>query len=144
MTNTGHYPPGFGPLRKNNKIPVSKCCSQIKDRMSEKAKPKNLDLKKVRNHKLERGTFKMENVTKATKIFHGQENGLLSYFVSVLSIYFFSKKKEVIGITVSLQCQKTAHSPSTKSIQLCSASSHFWGHLESIQIVSVQPFDLTD
>ena len=61
--------------------------------MSEKAKPKNLDLKKVRNHKLERGTFKMENVTKATKIFHGQENGLLSYFFSVLSIYFFSKKK---------------------------------------------------
>ena len=93
MTNTGHYPPGFGPLRKNNKIPVSKCCIQIKDRMSEKAKPKNLDLKKVRNHKLERGTFKMENVTKATKIFHGQENGLLSYFVSVLSIYFFFQKK---------------------------------------------------
>ena len=61
--------------------------------MSEKAKPKNLDLKKVRNHKLEWGTFKMENVTKATKIFHGQENGLLSNFVSVLSIYFFSKKK---------------------------------------------------
>ena len=111
--------------------------------MSEKAKPKNLDLKIVRNHKLERGTFKRENVTKATKIFHWQVNGLLSYFVSVLSI-FFPKKKEVIGITVSLQCQKTAHSPSTKSIQLCSASSHFWGHLESIQIVSVQPFDVTE
>ena len=61
--------------------------------MSEKAKLKKLDLKLVRNHKLEWGTFKIENVTKATKIFHGQENGLLSYFVSVLSIYFFSKKK---------------------------------------------------
>ena len=110
--------------------------------MSEKAKPKNLDLKIVRNHKLERGTFKMQNVTKATKIFHGQENGLLSYFVSVSSFFFF-QKKEVIGNTVSLQCQ-TAHSPSTKSIQLRSASSHFWGHLESIQIVSVQPFDVTE
>ena len=111
--------------------------------MSEKAKPKKLDLIKVRNHKLQRGTFKIENVTKATKVFHGQENGLLSYFVSVSSIYFF-QKKEVIGNTVSLQCQKTAHSPSTKSIQLCSARSHFWGHLESIQIVSVQPFDVTE
>ena len=110
--------------------------------MSEKAKPKKLDLIKVRNHKLERGTFKIENVTKATKIFHGQENGLLSYFVSVSSFFFF-QKKEVIGNTVSLQSQ-TAHSPSTKSIQLCSASSHFWGHLESIQIVSVQPFDVTE
>ena len=93
MTNTGHYPPGFGPLRKNNKIPVSKCCIQIKDRMSEKAKPKNLDLKKVRNHKLERGTFKMENFTKATKIFHGQENGLLSYFVCFIYLFFFQKKR---------------------------------------------------
>ena len=62
--------------------------------MSEKAKPKKLDLIKVRNHKLERGTFKIENVTKATKIFHGQENGLLSYFVSVSSIFFFQKKKK--------------------------------------------------
>ena len=61
--------------------------------MSEKAKPKKLDLKIVRNHKLERGTFKIENVTKATKIFRGQENGLLSYFVSVLFIYFFKKKR---------------------------------------------------
>ena len=60
--------------------------------MSEKAKPKNLDLKKVRNHKLERGTFKMENVTKTTKIFHGQENGLLSYFLFYL--FFFFPKKE--------------------------------------------------
>ena len=95
MTNTGHYLPGFGPLRKNNKIPVSKCCiRQINDRMSEKAKPKNLDLKIVRNHKLERGTFKIENVTKATKIFHWQVNGLLSYFVSVLSIFFSKKKKK--------------------------------------------------
>ena len=85
----------------------------------------------------------MENVTKATKIFHWQENGLRSYFVSVLSIFFF-QKKEVIGNTVNLQCQKTVHSPSTESIQLCSASSHFWGHLESIQIVSVQPFDVTE
>ena len=61
--------------------------------MSEKAKPKKLDLKIVRNHKLERGTFKIENVTKATKIFRGQENGLLSYFVSVLFIYLFFQKK---------------------------------------------------
>ena len=61
--------------------------------MSEKAKPKKLDLIKVRNHKLERGTFKIENVTKATKIFHEQENGLLSYFVSVSSIFFSKKKK---------------------------------------------------
>ena len=61
--------------------------------MSEKAKPKNLDLKIVRNHKLERGTFKRENVTKATKIFHWQVNGLLSYFVSVLSIFFPKKKR---------------------------------------------------
>ena len=75
--------------------------------MSEKATLKKLDLIKVRNSKLQRETFKTENVTKATKIFHGQENGLLSYFVSVSSIYFFSKKKEVIGNTVSLQCQKT-------------------------------------
>ena len=112
--------------------------------MSEKATLKKLDLIKVRNSKLQRETFKTENVTKATKIFHGQENGLLSYFVSVSSIYFFSKKTEVIRNTVSLQCQKTTHSPSTKSIQLCSASSHFWGHLESIQIVSVQPFDVTE
>ena len=107
--------------------------------MSEKAKPKKLDLKIVRNHKLERGTFKIENVTKATKIFRGQENGLLSYFVSVLFIYFF-KKKEEIGNTVS----HSAHSSSAKSIQLCSESSHFWGNLESIQIVSVQPFDVTE
>ena len=83
--------------------------------MSEKAKTKKLDLKIVRKHKLERGTFKIENVTKATKIFHEQKNGLLSCFVSVLSIFFF-QKKEVIGNTVSLQCQKTAHSPSTKTI----------------------------
>ena len=61
--------------------------------MSEKAKTKKLDLKIVRNHKLERGTFKIENVTKATKIFHEQKNSLLSCFVSVLSIYFFSKKR---------------------------------------------------
>ena len=61
--------------------------------MSEKAKPKKLDLIKVRNHKLQRETFKTENVTKSTKIFHGQENGLLSYFVSVSSIYFFFQKK---------------------------------------------------
>ena len=109
--------------------------------MSEKAKPKKLDLKIVRNHKLERGTFKIENVTKATKIFHGQENGLLSYFVSVLFLYlFFQKKKEEIGNTES----HSAHSPSTKSIQLCSESSHFWANLESIQIVSVQPFDVTE
>ena len=87
--------------------------------MSEKAKTKKLDLKIVRNHKLERGTFKIENVSKATNIFHGQENGLLSYFVCFIYLFFF-QKKEVIGITVSLQCQKIAHSPSTKSIQLCS------------------------
>ena len=67
--------------------------------MSEKTKPKKLDLKIVRNHKLERGTFKIENVTKATKIFHGQENGLLSYFVSVLFLYlFFQKKKKRLEI----------------------------------------------
>ena len=83
--------------------------------MSEKAKPKKLDLKIVRNHKLEWGTFKIENVTKATKIFHEQKNGLLSCFVSVLSIFFF-QKKEVIGNTASLQCQKSAHSASTKTI----------------------------
>ena len=60
--------------------------------MSEKAKPKKLDLIKVRNHKVQGGTFKIQNVTKATKIFHGKQNGLLSYFVSVSSIYFFPKK----------------------------------------------------
>ena len=60
--------------------------------MSEKAETKKLDLKIVRNHKLERGTFKIENVTKATKIFHGQENGLLSYFLFYL--FFFPKKKK--------------------------------------------------
>ena len=83
--------------------------------MSEKAKTKKLDLKIVRNYKLERETFKIENVTKATKIFHEQKNGLLSCFVSVSSFFFF-QKKEVIGNTVSLQCQKSAHSPSTKTI----------------------------
>ena len=60
--------------------------------MSEKAKTKKLDLKIVRNHKLERGTFKIENVTKETKIFHGQENGLLSYFLFYL-FFFFQKKR---------------------------------------------------
>ena len=77
--------------------------------MSEKAKTKKLDLKIVRNYKLERETFKIENVTKATKIFHEQKNGLLSCFVSVLSIFSPKKRSDwkYCKPTMSKECPFT-------------------------------------